>query len=63
MSTKQKIALALLALAAVIAGIVILAWPAFVNPYFDECISQNLAPVCYKYQVPTWEVFVYFLFH
>lgn len=35
--------------------------PAFVNHYYDECLSQHLAPVCTRLMVPTWEVFLYYL--
>lgn len=36
-------------------------YPAFLTPYFDECISQQLATICYPLQVPTWQAIFYFL--
>jgi len=36
--------------------------PAFVNQYYHECISQNLATVCYPVQWPTILEIAFYLF-
>jgi len=36
-------------------------YPAFVNIYYDECVSQQLAAVCLPFHFPTWQAIQYFL--
>jgi hypothetical protein len=36
--------------------------PSFVNQYYAECISQNLAPVCYRLEIPSLLEFLGYLF-
>lgn len=56
MNTKRTAVL--IALVALLVTI----WPAFVNHYYDECLSQNLAPVCYPLEWPTILELKFYLF-
>ena len=35
--------------------------PAFVNQYYHDCISQQLAPICYQFEIPSLLEFIGYL--
>ena len=64
---KEKASIEMLGISVILVICVIMVniglqiYPMFVTRYYDECISQQLAPVCREYSLPTWEVFRYYL--
>jgi len=51
MNRKWQIIFCLFVLAMLAVGLQI--YPAFINQYYNECLAQNLAPVCYVFKVPS----------
>ena len=36
-------------------------YPAFINQYYDECINQSLADICYRMKVPSLDTLIWYL--
>lgn len=61
MSTKQIKLLLLILGATTLVYIGGKVYPSFINQYQDECVSQHLADICYKFKMPSWVEFSAYL--